>query len=283
MYPHRGREPWRVHPDSDADERRAANDNHLFKRICEAAARCDCCWFVWLGLVDIVRDRVVPVAAAGYEADYLRGIRVDVSATAYGRGPVGSAARENSIWIIEDIESDVRMAPWREEALLRAYHSVAAFPIRDGERVVAVLAVYSTASFDADALERFVRLAHVASRILRTRTTDAGNERREAATMSIESRRGFRALDPAKLREIASKGGKAAHARGTAHEFGPEEARKAAARRGRRLRGDGERAAREGRLEESRPEDAPLDRAGEDDEDEPDTLRSPGSGPEPSS
>jgi len=34
-------------------------------------------------------------------------------------------------------------------------------------------------------------------------------------------------MDPQKQREIASKGGKAAHAKGTAHEFTPEEAREA--------------------------------------------------------
>lgn len=39
--------------------------------------------------------------------------------------------------------------------------------------------------------------------------------------------RGFAAMDAAKQREIASKGGKAAHQKGTAHEFTPEEAREA--------------------------------------------------------
>jgi len=34
-------------------------------------------------------------------------------------------------------------------------------------------------------------------------------------------------MDPEKQRMIASKGGKAAHAKGTAHEFTPEEAREA--------------------------------------------------------
>ena len=34
-------------------------------------------------------------------------------------------------------------------------------------------------------------------------------------------------MDPAKQREIASKGGKAAHAKGTAHEWTSEEAREA--------------------------------------------------------
>jgi general stress protein YciG len=40
-------------------------------------------------------------------------------------------------------------------------------------------------------------------------------------------KRGFASMDPAKQREIASKGGKAAHQKGTAHEFTVEEAREA--------------------------------------------------------
>jgi general stress protein YciG len=39
--------------------------------------------------------------------------------------------------------------------------------------------------------------------------------------------RGFASMDRAKQREIASKGGKAAHAKGTAHEWTSEEAREA--------------------------------------------------------
>lgn len=39
--------------------------------------------------------------------------------------------------------------------------------------------------------------------------------------------RGFASMDKARQREIASKGGKAAHAKGTAHEWTSEEARQA--------------------------------------------------------
>lgn len=46
--------------------------------------------------------------------------------------------------------------------------------------------------------------------------------------MSTEkSRRGFAGMSREKQREIASKGGKAAHAKGTAHEWTPETARAA--------------------------------------------------------
>ena len=39
------------------------------------------------------------------------------------------------------------------------------------------------------------------------------------------SKRGFASMDTSKQREIASKGGRAAHAKGTAHEFTSDEAR----------------------------------------------------------
>jgi general stress protein YciG len=39
--------------------------------------------------------------------------------------------------------------------------------------------------------------------------------------------RGFAGMDQDKQREIASKGGRAAHESGNAHEFTPEEAREA--------------------------------------------------------
>ncbi len=45
--------------------------------------------------------------------------------------------------------------------------------------------------------------------------------------MKEKSKRGFASMDKNKRREIARQGGKAAHARGTAHEFTPEEARDA--------------------------------------------------------
>ena len=54
--------------------------------------------------------------------------------------------------------------------------------------------------------------------------------RRKGAIMST-AQRGFASMDRGKQREIASKGGKAAHARGTAHEWTREEAR-AAGRKG---------------------------------------------------
>ena len=45
--------------------------------------------------------------------------------------------------------------------------------------------------------------------------------------------RGFAAMDPEKRRRVSSVGGKAAHEKGTGHEFTPDEAREAGKKGGR--------------------------------------------------
>ena len=52
-----------------------------------------------------------------------------------------------------------------------------------------------------------------------------------------KERRGFASMSPERQREIASKGGRAAHLKGTAHEWTSEEARKAGRKGGQISRG----------------------------------------------
>jgi general stress protein YciG len=67
--------------------------------------------------------------------------------------------------------------------------------------------------------------------------------------MAEKSKRGFGSMDINKRREIASKGGKAAHAKGSAHRFTPEEAREAG-------RKGGQAAHQKGTAHEFTPEEA---------------------------
>jgi general stress protein YciG len=52
-----------------------------------------------------------------------------------------------------------------------------------------------------------------------------------------KERRGFASMSPEKQREIASKGGRAAHQKGTAHEWTSDEARSAGRKGGQISRG----------------------------------------------
>jgi len=57
-------------------------------------------------------------------------------------------------------------------------------------------------------------------------------------------RRGFASMDESKQKEIASKGGRAAHAKGTAHEWSSSEAREAGRKGGQMSHGGGRRSSR---------------------------------------
>ncbi len=66
-----------------------------------------------------------------------------------------------------------------------------------------------------------------------------------------KERRGFASMSPERQREIASKGGRAAHEKGTAHEWTAEEARRAGRKGGQVSRGG------RGRLTEESGEPTP--------------------------
>src|SRR5580765_7441774 len=61
-------------------------------------------------------------------------------------------------------------------------------------------------------------------------------------------RRGFASMNTEKQREIARKGGRAAHEKGTAHEFTADEARAAGRKGGERVSANREHMSRIGRL-----------------------------------
>src|ERR671915_431502 len=88
----------------------------------------------------------------------------------------------------------------------------------------------------------------------RERPREVANESRAPGAGSGSARgrggrsnRGFASMDPNKQREIASKGGRAAHAKGTAHEFNSDEARDAGRKGGQAVSRNREHMAAIGR------------------------------------
>src|SRR5206468_5948654 len=70
---------------------------------------------------------------------------------------------------------------------------------------------------------------------------------RRVLIMAERGARGFAALDPEEQREIASAGGRAAHEKGTAHEFDSEEAAEAGRKGGEKVSRDRAHMAEIGR------------------------------------
>jgi general stress protein YciG len=87
---------------------------------------------------------------------------------------------------------------------------------------------------------------------LRPHVDDGG---RTVNTGDRKERRGFASMSPEKQREIASKGGRAAHEKGTAHEWTADEARSAGRKGGQVSRGGrGRLVTPDGQAEMSPPE-----------------------------
>lgn len=77
--------------------------------------------------------------------------------------------------------------------------------------------------------------------------SNQGSDQGKGGTQKGTAKRGFAAMSEAQQREIASKGGQAAHQKGTAHEFDSEEARRAGQKGGEAVSRDREHMAEIGR------------------------------------
>jgi len=99
---------------------------------------------VWVGLLNETEKEIIPMAQAGFEDGYLSSIKVTYDDSPLGQGPSGRAVKSRQSELQNNITTDPRYAPWRENAQRRGYRSSAAFPVIEGDEVLGVLNVYST-------------------------------------------------------------------------------------------------------------------------------------------
>jgi PAS domain S-box-containing protein len=78
-----------------------------------------------------------------------------------GRGPFGQAVASGRPAIHPNLETDPAFGPWQQEALDHDLHAVIALPLRDEDRVIGVLGIYSTDSdaFHDEEMRWLTRLA----------------------------------------------------------------------------------------------------------------------------
>jgi PAS domain S-box-containing protein len=120
----------------------------LLEGICRIAVEDGGALMAWVGFVDSKTKTVAPAAWFGKEEGYLSEAVISAEDVPLGRGPTGVAIRENRHVFSVDIASEPTMAPWRERALRRGYHSSAAFPLTEkGEAIGAITAYSAEAGF----------------------------------------------------------------------------------------------------------------------------------------
>lgn len=99
----------------------------------------------WVGMLDPKSGIFSAVAHAGHEDGYLRLIDISINPDdEKSRGPIGTSLREGHYDICNDIETDPRMLPWRDEAMKRGYLSSAAFPFLHHGRVTGAYMIYAS-------------------------------------------------------------------------------------------------------------------------------------------
>ncbi|MFA6282956.1 MAG: GAF domain-containing protein [Desulfurivibrionaceae bacterium] len=108
---------------------RVRDPQELFQTACRIAVEDGGFRLAWIGLLDQASGEVTQAASAGMEDGYLAKLCITLGKAPFDQGPTGSAIREGCYCVVNDIEHDARMAPWRAEALQRGYRSSAAFPL----------------------------------------------------------------------------------------------------------------------------------------------------------
>jgi len=106
--------------------------------------------FAFIGFYMKSINKIVPVyyskksAADNIYIDYLKFLEIPLDESDISsKGPIATCFKTNSVVIIEDIEKDPRMIPWKEEALKRGFRSSATLPVRKNGDIIGVFGMYA--------------------------------------------------------------------------------------------------------------------------------------------
>jgi PAS domain S-box-containing protein len=140
----------------------AMHEQELLAAICQVIVHTGGYRFAWVGYAEHDEHKTVrPMAFAGEEAGFLDALRFSWADDESGRNPIGEAVRTGIRQGIHNIEQTSAALLPREEALRRGYISCTALPLRDGDRVMGVLAIYASEAdaFDEEEVKLLMELA----------------------------------------------------------------------------------------------------------------------------
>lgn len=131
---------------------RARDETALMEDICRIVVDLGGFRLAWVGFSEDNREKSVrPVAHWGYEEGYLEALNLTWADTARGRGPTGSAIRNGTPSVFQDIHTNPDYESWREEALKRGYASAVALPLEKENKPFGALSICAA---EPDAFDR---------------------------------------------------------------------------------------------------------------------------------
>jgi two-component system, cell cycle sensor histidine kinase and response regulator CckA len=169
----------------------AGSEQELLHQIADMIVRMGAYRFCWIGYAEQDAEKTVrPLAHAGHEDGYLSEVEVKWSDAESGRGPSGTAVRDNRICVVTDTSTDPSFAPWRESALARGYAAVIGLPLCVAGKPFGVLMIYSdqVGSFELSEVELLKEISNsLAFGITAIRSQEEGR-RATAALREAEAR-----------------------------------------------------------------------------------------------
>ncbi len=174
---------------------RSSSEAELFPRVCRAAVQFGGLKMARISIVDPDTGFVRTVAGFGHGADDLNGHQVSSDPDSpLGRGPTGTAIRENRPVWCQDLLNDPTLAPWHERALRLGVACLAALPLHRHGVVVGVFTVYyaEAHAFDESLRKLFLEMAANISFALDNFERDSRRQRAEEALRESDAR--YRAL-----------------------------------------------------------------------------------------
>ena len=148
----------------------------LLQAACEILVRTRGYVMVWVGQPVAESKRVVPIARAGVGAESLDHAPITWDDTPSGRGPSGTAIREQRAVVINDIRTDPTFALWRKPVEEYGALSIASVPLLAGAHCLGALTVKAGGidAFDPDEVELLRTVAKNLAQALQAIADEAG-------------------------------------------------------------------------------------------------------------
>ncbi|MGZ5052646.1 MAG: bifunctional diguanylate cyclase/phosphodiesterase [Methylobacter sp.] len=130
---------------------RCSSQEELFPQICQDVVMFGGMKMAWIGLLEPDGLWIKPVAYYGDGTDYLDGIQISIDGnTVFGRGPTGTAMREDRPFWCQEFQHDPATMAWQERSAKYGWNSSASLPLHKNGKVIGAFTLYSAEDYAFD-------------------------------------------------------------------------------------------------------------------------------------
>ncbi len=124
---------------------RSHTEKTLLNNMCRVIVELGGYPFAWIGFPENGRyKKVRPVVYAGDEKGYLSSVELTWSRLKTNKDPVGRAIQTGEVSVEKNLAKKNGFTPWKTEALKRGFLSTVAFPLRQEDRTLGAVNIFSS-------------------------------------------------------------------------------------------------------------------------------------------